>query len=216
MAVRTPAGIVGKVIAVFPSASFVRLVTDAASAAGVISGKNSVHGTLVGMGRSTAGVNHVPNEKPVEVGEWFYTAGDDLVYPRGIPVGQVMSVRNGTADKEIVIQPNALLTGLEDVLIVVEGVHALVPIAPPDAQPVHVQTPLPEIALPSSPITTMPVATTGNSNMVTDADRTVEMYRKLGESQNHVYGSYGSRPPNFNPPPPAIPVPKANPAPITP
>ena len=50
MAVITPTGIVGKVVDVFPVASFVLLVTDPSFAAGVISQKNRVHGTLKGQG----------------------------------------------------------------------------------------------------------------------------------------------------------------------
>jgi rod shape-determining protein MreC len=217
MAVRTPEGIVGKVISVFPTASFVRLVTDAASAAGVISGRNNVHGTLVGMGRSTAAVNHIPNERSIEPGEWFYTAGDDLVFPRGVPVGQVISVRNGTAEKEIVIQPSALRQGLEDVLVVIEGVHLPVPAAPPDTQPVHVQAaPAEPPAPPPAAAGSLPaLGVSANDHMLTDADRMVEQYRKLGESQNHAYGAVGSKPPNFNPAPaqPTTQAPQATPAP---
>ncbi len=45
MAVITPDGIVGKVIDVFPTASFMLLITDPTFAAGVLSQKNRVHGT---------------------------------------------------------------------------------------------------------------------------------------------------------------------------
>ena len=50
MAVVTPDGIVGKVIASFPGASEVLLITDSSFAAGVISQKNRVHGILKGRG----------------------------------------------------------------------------------------------------------------------------------------------------------------------
>ena len=53
MAVITPDGIVGKVISVYPKASQVMLVTDPAFAAGVISEKHRVHGTLKGKGYSS-------------------------------------------------------------------------------------------------------------------------------------------------------------------
>src|ERR1700722_8101369 len=46
MGVITPDGIVGKITKVFPSASFVLLVTDQTFAAGVTSQTNRVHGTL--------------------------------------------------------------------------------------------------------------------------------------------------------------------------
>jgi rod shape-determining protein MreC len=31
----------------------------------------------------------------VEPGDWFYTSGDDRIFPRGMPVGVVKSVRPG-------------------------------------------------------------------------------------------------------------------------
>ena len=53
MAVITPDGIVGKVTGAYPTASYVLLITDPSFAAGVISQKNRVHGTLKGQGYST-------------------------------------------------------------------------------------------------------------------------------------------------------------------
>ena len=50
MAVVTPDGIVGKVLAVYPFASQVLSVTDPGFAAGVESQKNHVHGVLKGLG----------------------------------------------------------------------------------------------------------------------------------------------------------------------
>ena len=46
MAVVTPDGIVGKVVDAYPTASLVMLITDPTFAAGVVSQKNRVHGTL--------------------------------------------------------------------------------------------------------------------------------------------------------------------------
>ena len=54
MAVITPDGIVGKVIAAYPTASLVLLITDSGFAAGVISQKNRVRGTLKGQGTRSA------------------------------------------------------------------------------------------------------------------------------------------------------------------
>ncbi len=54
MAVVTPDGIVGKVIAAYPTASQVQLITDENFAAGVISDKHRVHGTLDGQGTEQA------------------------------------------------------------------------------------------------------------------------------------------------------------------
>ena len=93
MAVVTPDGIVGTVIAVFPFASQVRSVTDPGFAAGVESQKNHVHGVLKGLGTSSARVDFVPTGQKVEDGEMFFTSGEDRIFPKGLPVGKVTSVR---------------------------------------------------------------------------------------------------------------------------
>ena len=83
MAVVTPDGIVGKVLDSYPTASQVLLITDPSFAAGVISQKNRVHGTIKGQGQSKCHVDYVQNEEKVDVGEMFYTSGDDRIFPEG-------------------------------------------------------------------------------------------------------------------------------------
>jgi rod shape-determining protein MreC len=191
MAVITPDGIVGKVTGAYPTASFVLLITDPSFAAGVISQKNHVHGTLRGQGYSTVIVDYVQNEQTVEPGEWFYTSGDDRIFPKGLPVGQTTVVRKGKSYLDVFLTPSGLQNGLEEVLIVVEGVHGIIPDNPPGFQPVHMQdTPPPEES------TSVTQAAPGQ--LATDADRLVDRYRKIGEAENHVYGDNGRGAPDYN------------------
>src|SRR4029077_18769207 len=105
-----------------PKSSLVLLVTDPSFAAGVVSQKNRVHGTLKGQGHSTVMIDYVQNEKTVEQGEMFLTSGDDRIFPKGLPVGIVDVVRPGNARKEIFVIPSGLQNGLEEVLIITESV----------------------------------------------------------------------------------------------
>ncbi len=146
MAVVTPDGIVGKVIAAYPTASEVLLVSDPDFAAGVISQKNQTRGTLKGEGNGPCKVDYVPIEEKVEVGEWFYTSGDDRIFPRGFPVGVVTAVHEGQPFKEILVEPSGVQHGLEDVLIILSGVHEEIPATPPANQPVYIAPALPEAA----------------------------------------------------------------------
>ena len=225
MAVITPDGIVGKVIGAYPTASYVLLITDPSFAAGVISQKNRVHGTLKGQGYSTVIVDYVQNEQKVEPGEQFFTSGDDRIFPKGLPVGEATVVRQGKSYKEIFLTPSGLQNGLEEVLIVIEGVHVPIPEIQTAAQPVHLQEPplaepsttgpsttghsttQPSTTLPSTmaPSTTnaapaqTPAASPVQSGpLTTDADRLVDQYRKIGEAEKHVYGQSAGGAPNFN------------------
>ena len=197
MAVITPDGIAGKVTKVFATTAFVLLVTDQTFAAGVISQTNRVHGTFKGQGYDGVGkIEHVQNEQKVDQGEWFFTSGDDRIFPKGRPVGQVTTVRQGKTEKEIFVSLSGFKNGLEEVLVIVDGVHAPIPNAPVTSQTVHLLAPPPQQAGDEDsvlhPVQTGPVST--------DADRVKEIYRRIGEQEKHVYGERGAGAPNYNAP----------------
>jgi rod shape-determining protein MreC len=193
MAVVTPDGIVGKVVDAYPTASLVMLVTDPTFAAGVISQKNRVHGTIKGQGHAECLVDYVQNEERVEVGEWFYTSGDDRIFPKGFPVGQVAAVQNGKTFKEIYVTPSGMQGGAEEVLIVLQGVHQEVP-AGELASPGYRIMPLPPDA-----VSEVPQGAPQPGALGTDADRLRAIYKQAGADQKHVYGEGipGSKPPDF-------------------
>jgi rod shape-determining protein MreC len=210
MAVITPDGIVGKVINVYSTASYVLLITDPNFAAGVVSQRHHVHGTLRGLGQSNVMIDHVQNEEPVDPGEWFYTSGDDLIFPRGLPVGQVAVVQPGRNRKEIYVTPSGLQNGLEEVLIVVQGVHQPIPDLPLPNQQVHLLVPPPTPS--GGPAANdSPASDSAQSGLQsTDADRLLERYRAIGIAEHHVYGDRGNGAPNYNvtlAPAPAAPAP---------
>jgi rod shape-determining protein MreC len=193
MAVVTPDGIVGKVVDAYPTASLVMLITDPTFAAGVVSQKNRVHGTLKGQGHAECLIDYVQNEERVDVGEWFYTSGDDRIFPKGFPVGQVAAVQNGKTFKEIYITPSGMQGGAEEVLIVLQGVHQEVP-AGELAAPGYRILPLPAEAASETP---QGAPQPGAS--ATDADRLRAIYKQAGVDQKHVFGEGipGSKPPDF-------------------
>jgi rod shape-determining protein MreC len=192
MAVITPDGIVGKVIAAYPTASQVLLLTDPTFAAGVISQKHRVRGTLVGLGQtSKCMVDYIQNEEKVDAGEWFYTTGDDGVFPKGLPVGTVASAQPGQQDQLVYVAPSGLLGGLEEVLVFMEGVHQPIPEGQAPASAVHLQVPPPDESASPEP---------GTPALSTDADRMRQRYQKIGEAEGHTFGQGlpGSKPPDFN------------------
>jgi rod shape-determining protein MreC len=203
MAVITPEGIAGKVVSAFPSASLVMLVTEQGFAAGVISQKNRVRGTLRGRGAGTCLVDYIQNEDKVEPGEWFFTTGDDRIFPRGLPAGRITMVKESRGGKEVVVTPSALEHGPDALLIVLDGVHGDIPDpqTPSEGEISILPPPAPDPS--SSPASPPPGA------MITDADRLKEKYRRLGESQNHVFGASPGRAPDFNREPPPGPLPAA-------
>ena len=203
MAVVTPDGIVGKVLTAYPTASQVLLITDPSFAAGVISQKHHARGTIKGRGHADCEVDYIQNEEKVEVGEWFYTSGDDRIFPKGFPVGVVRVVRPGQGMKEVYVDPSGLQHGLEEVLILIEGVHQAIPEVPLAAanEPVHMTPPPP----PPAPGAAGLEDDLHKSGAETDADRLRDRYKQIGDAQGHKFGEGlpGSKPPDFNLKPPA-------------
>src|SRR5579864_5857626 len=199
MAVVTPDGIVGKVLAAYPTASQVLLVTDPSFAAGVISQKNRVHGIVKGLGHGSCRVDYVQNEEKVEVGEWFYTSGDDRIFPKGMMVGKVTSARPGNSFEEITLDPSGLVNGVEEVLIILQGVHQEIPDLKTSTAPVYL-APLPPAGPAEAQGPSAAGGTNGTSTLATDADRLREHYEEVSAAEGHKFGENppGTKPVDFN------------------
>lgn len=195
MGVVTPDGIVGKVLAVYPVSSLVELITDPSFAAGVISQKHHARGAIKGQGDADCKVDYVQNEEKVEPGEWFYTSGDDRIFPKGFPVGVVRTVHAGQTMKEIYVEPSGLRHGPEEVLILLQGVHQEIPDAPVASnEPIYMSPP------PAAANTAGLQDELNKTGLATDADRLRERYQQIGDAQGHKFGegAPGSKPPDFN------------------
>ena len=210
MAVITPDGIAGRISAVQPSGSQVMLITDMNFAAGVISEKGRVAGIAKGQGHASVLVDNIQNEDEVSLDEMFYTSGDDWVFPKGLPVGKVKVSRRGGLFKEVFVEPSGLQRGLENVLIILEGVHQSVPPEEMPSVPLDPSEPISGIAPPQTAEPARTAAGAGKP-LSTDADQILNKYERIGKAQGHRLGA-GSAP-DFTVPPPPPPTPPAAPAP---
>ncbi|HTZ32735.1 MAG TPA: rod shape-determining protein MreC [Methylomirabilota bacterium] len=117
MGVITPDGAVGKVIAVYRDTSQVLLLTDKEGGAGAMLMNTRTQGPVGGTGEPTMVMKYVATEDEVKVGEQIVTSGMDKIFPRDIPVGTVLEVKNGNPFKQIRVQPAAKLDRLETVIV---------------------------------------------------------------------------------------------------
>jgi rod shape-determining protein MreC len=121
MAVVTGDGIVGKVRDVFPNTAQVLAVNDTTSGAGVILETTRIRGILKGNIAGELEVVGIVADQRIHPGENVLTAGGDLIFPRGLPVGVVDKVvrdpdRDGLVD--VIVKPAAHLDRLDEVLII--------------------------------------------------------------------------------------------------
>lgn len=126
MAVITPSGLVGKITQVLNTASQVLLITDPQSGAGALIGPSGVHAVLRGLGAGRVELRQILKDEPVAVGDNVVTSGEDQVFPKGIPIGTVISITPGTDGifKSAEIKLAADLGRLEQVLVVTAAVPA--------------------------------------------------------------------------------------------
>jgi rod shape-determining protein MreC len=94
--VLSPAGLVGRVIAISGPYAKVQLLTDRAAAVGGMILRTRRQGVVRGTGRGSGlELNYVPLQADVRPGDRVLTAGIDGVYPRGIPIGTIVAVEPG-------------------------------------------------------------------------------------------------------------------------
>jgi len=124
LAVITPEGVVGKILAIFPHSAQVLLIADASSGVGVTLAQSRVQGILKGGANNLCDLHYIMNEEVVTRGEAVVTSGLDQIYPKGLPVGTVVTVGDGNIYKTINVKPSAELNRLEMVLVVLKPTAA--------------------------------------------------------------------------------------------
>ncbi len=116
-AVITPDGAVGKVIEVYRDSAQVLLLTDNASGVGAMLVDSRIQSPVGGTGELMLTMKYVAAEDTVNVGEKVVTSGMDKIFPRDVPVGTVVEVKQSTPFKQVRVAPAAKLDRLEEVFV---------------------------------------------------------------------------------------------------
>ena len=136
MPVITPDGVVGKIRDVYPHSAQLLLINDASSGAGVILAQTRVRGIVRGTDTGQVQINNLTADSRIKPGEQVVTSGGDMVFPRGLPVGEIVSIEPDPAHQPyslIVIKPAANLGRLEEVLVITGTSSAMPAVAEQDA-----------------------------------------------------------------------------------
>jgi rod shape-determining protein MreC len=94
-AVASADGLVGRVILTEGSYAKVQLITDRASGVGAMIERTRRQGIVRGAGRDGLALEYVPIQADVQVGDRVLSSGTDGLYPRGVPIGTVVSIEPG-------------------------------------------------------------------------------------------------------------------------
>jgi rod shape-determining protein MreC len=119
MAVITPAGIVGKIVQVADNWSQVLPINDQFSGVGAALKDSRLQGILKGTPSGATTLQYIMSDEKVTPGEDVITSGGDRIFPKGLPVGKVLSVQPGKdLFLNIRVTPTAQLNQVEEVLVV--------------------------------------------------------------------------------------------------
>jgi rod shape-determining protein MreC len=121
MAVITRDGIVGKLRDVFPTTAQVLEINDQTSGAGVILASTRIRAILSGTVGGRVQIRNLTADSRIKPGEQVLTSGGDQVYPRGLPVGTVISIAPDPDRQlytDILIKPAVNLDRVEEVLVI--------------------------------------------------------------------------------------------------
>jgi rod shape-determining protein MreC len=117
MAVITPDGAVGKIIECYRDTAQVLLLNDKDGGAGAMLVGSRIQSPVKGTGEPMLSMSYVAAEETVNAGEKIVTSGMDKIFPRDVPIGTVLDVKQGNPFKQIRVKPAARLDRLEEVIV---------------------------------------------------------------------------------------------------
>jgi rod shape-determining protein MreC len=110
---------VGKIAQVFPDSSQVLPINDQFSGVGAALKDSRLQGILKGSPSGATTLQYIMSDEKVVPGEEVVTSGGDRIFPKGLPVGKVVSSEPGKdLFLNIRVVPSAQLDQLEEVLVV--------------------------------------------------------------------------------------------------
>ena len=127
MAVVVPSGVVGFVSDVYPQSARVQLLTDPRTSIGAIVQRpeSRVASVVRGNGNVPSEPQFVNIAKEADIleGDTLVTSGFGSIYPKGLPVGTIVSIHQNDNDfvKYAVIRPSVDFSKLEEVFVILSS-----------------------------------------------------------------------------------------------
>jgi len=124
MPVLSQGGVIGRVVETCMSYSRVMLITDYQSRIAAMVQRNRARGLLTGRGPKGCSLEYVEKGVDIEAGDVIITSGMDAVFPKGLLLGEVVSVKASDQSnlfQEITVRPFSDVGKAEEVLIFLEN-----------------------------------------------------------------------------------------------
>ena len=120
MPVTDSVGVIGQIIACGPTTATVRLIVDESSGVSAMVQSSRAQGVLKGSATGSLRLTLIRTDQTVAVGDTVVTSGLGGVFPKGLPLGKVVSVEKptGAPYSDIVVEPLSSAESLEEVLVI--------------------------------------------------------------------------------------------------
>jgi len=115
-------GVVGRLVSVSHNYANVLLVIDQNSAVDSIVQRSRDNGIVKGLSSKVCSLDYVLKTSDVVIGDMVVTSGLGRVFPKGIPVGEVIEVKDlpGELFKDVKVRPMVDFSKLEELLVVLK------------------------------------------------------------------------------------------------
>ena len=115
-------GVVGRVVSVSSNYAKVLLIIDQNSAVDCLVQRSRDRGMLKGLMSEVCELDYVAKSNDITVGDIVVTSGLGGVFPKGLPVGRILDVKeiSGELFKDIKIRTAVDFSKLEEVLVILE------------------------------------------------------------------------------------------------
>ena len=115
-------GVVGKLVSVSYNYSKVLLIIDQNSSVDCIIQRSRDNGIVKGLSSKVCVLDYFLKTSDVRVGDVVVTSGLGRIFPKGIPVGEVIEVKDPSGElfKDVKIRPMVDFSKLEELLIILK------------------------------------------------------------------------------------------------
>lgn len=119
-AVIAAGGLVGQVLTVTPGASQVLLIRDRRSSVACLTERTRAPGICSGQASELLKMEYIPMSAAVKKGDIVMTSGDGGLFPKGLPVGAIVSVTDDPQShfKRALVRPAVQFRSLEEAFVV--------------------------------------------------------------------------------------------------
>lgn len=126
MPVVNASGVVGRIVSVSPNYAKVLLIIDQNSAVDCLVQRSRDRGMVRGQSAQVCRLDYMVKSASVKEGDGVITSGLGRVFPKGLPVGTILNVKEGDGAlfKEIAVTPAVDFSKLEEVLVILQGVNS--------------------------------------------------------------------------------------------